>query len=502
MPEAQPQKVFRSQDVSRDPGVYVFRNRLGEVIYVGKARNLRSRMRAYFMPSAAQKSDPRRRALINSIASYETFIVASEAEALLLESRFIKEYNPRYNILLRDDKRYPLICLDQTVPYPRLELARIRRDDQRTYFGPFPQATSLRETLRFLELHYHLRSCDCPDPNLEHSKHCMEHIIRACSSPCRLQISPEDYCRQIAQVVAVLQGGEEARTLMRELDASMREAAANLNFEEAARLRDVIGNLKVITEPTRKFINQTIVSRQARSNPEGVAALQAALTLCHPPLYLECFDMSNISGVLAVGSMVCFRNGKPSTGEYRRFRIRTAEAHDDTAFMREVLHRRYTRLQRDQLPFPNLIVLDGGPGQLQTGMQVMAELGIHQQPMIGLAKQHELLIIPGSGLPLALPRDNPGLKLLQAIRDEAHRFANAYHRQLRNRRLTDSLLDDIPGIGKKRKMQLLQTFGSVRHICGKSADELAAGLPGLGHATAEKILEFLKRHSPRPSAPE
>ena len=204
--------------------------------------------------------------------------------------------------------------------------------------------------------------------------------------------------------------------------------------------------------------------------------------------------MFNISGSLSVGSMVCFRNGRPSTSEYRRYRIRSTEAADDTAFMREVLTRRYSRLRREKLPLPDLVVLDGGAGQLHVGMEVFQEIGMPSVPLLGLAKQHELLFLPGEKEPLALPFENPGLKMLQALRDEAHRFANAFHRELRNKRVSNSLLADIPGIGATRQQKLLKTFGSVRNMATKTPQELADALPGLGLKTAEKIITYLQSH--------
>ncbi|MDD3694721.1 MAG: excinuclease ABC subunit UvrC [Lentisphaeria bacterium] len=486
--------IFHSQDVSRSPGVYVFRNKGGEVIYVGKAKNLRNRMRSYFAASTLQKSDARRRALINSICSYQTFEVASENEALLLEARFIKQYHPRYNVDWRDDKRYLHICLDLSQQFPRFEFARLRRDDGKLYFGPFPQSRALREIVRMLEIRYHLRSCQVAEPNLETKRHCLEHIIRDCSAPCSGEISVEDYRRQLELAMQVLKGESAAAELAKEIQAQMQAAAAKLDFEEAARLRDMLENIKTVLEPGRRFVNQTISSRSSLDNREGVESLREALDMQKPPLHIECFDMSNISGVLAVGSMVSFRNGRPATGEYRRYRIRDSKATDDTAFMREVLKRRYSRVLRENLKLPDLVVLDGGAGQLGAALQVFSELNMPPTPLIGLAEKQEQIYLPGINQPLSLSLQNPGLKLLQALRDEAHRFANAYHRELRNKKISNSVLADIPGIGPKRQQALLQHFGSVKRISQKSAAELAAEMPGLGLKTAARILEYLQKH--------
>lgn len=490
------QTVFRSQDVSRNPGVYVFRNNLGEVIYVGKARNLRNRMRSYFMPSTAMRSDPRRRALIHSIASYETFEVASETEAFLLEAQFIKQYNPRYNVEMRDDKRYLVVCVDLSVNYPRFEFCRLKRDDQRLYFGPYPQAYALRDTIRFLEVRFGLRSCSVAEPDEECRKHCLEHVLRDCSSPCIGAISCEEYRERLNKALEILKGEEPARQLIVELNEKMLECSRNMQFEEAAHYRDILDHLKLVVEPARRFANQTMATRHQRTHADlaAVQALQEALSLAAPPQYVECFDMSHISGSLAVGSMVCFRNGRPSSSDYRRFRIKNQEAADDTAFMREVLARRYGRLQRENLPMPDLIVLDGGASQVAVGQEVLASLDLLQIPMIGLAKRDELVVLPGGATPIALPFGHPGLKMLQAIRDEAHRFANGYHRELRNKRISNSILDDIPGIGETRKTALLKHFGSVQAIRDKTPKELAAGIPELGIKTATAILDYLSNH--------
>lgn len=486
------QPIFRSQDVPRSPGVYVYRNKAGEVIYVGKARNLRRRMSSYFRPSGENKADPKRRALIHSIASYEIFQVATEAEALLLETQFIKQYAPRYNILMRDDKRFLHIKVDMAERFPRLQLARIRRDDGCVYIGPFPQTQDLRETVRFLAVRFGLRTCQTPEPDMDTRKHCLEHVIRFCLCPCSGNVTPETYAEHVSQVLALFRG-EGAPALISELSLKMKECADKLDFEQAASLRDVITSLKSVLEPARRFVNQTMLTRSLASNPEGMQALQDILALETLPRHMECFDMSNISGSLAVGSMVFFKDGKPDTSQYRRFKIRSDTATDDTAFMAEVLERRYSRLLRENAPLPDLIVLDGGETQLAAATRVFAAINMPPVPYIGLAKQLELIVLPGPDEPILLPRDNPGLKLLQAIRDEAHRFANGFHRELRNRRIFDSILDDIPGIGKTRRTQLLKVFGSVRELARHSPREIADKVPGIGIDFATKIIDFLNQ---------
>jgi len=291
-----------------------------------------------------------------------------------------------------------------------------------------------------------------------------------------------------------------AREVLRELDEKMREASSRLDFEDAARWRDMMGHIRTVLEPTRRFINQTIARRTSPEvNSAGMEALREALGLDVLPRYMECFDMSNISGTLAVGSMVLFRDGRPSTSEYRRYRIRTPEATDDTAFMREVLTRRYGRLLREGLPLPDLVVLDDGAPQVGCAIGVWEELGL-EIPFIGLAKQYELVVIPHRPEPLELPRDNPGLRLLQAIRDEAHRWANGYNRQLRITRIKESVLGEIPGVGERRQAAILKACGSVKRILELTPSQLAAKVPGLGPVLAKSVIETLKQHAapPRP----
>ncbi|MBQ6474253.1 MAG: excinuclease ABC subunit UvrC [Victivallales bacterium] len=483
--------MFRAQDVPKSPGVYVYRNQAGVVIYVGKARNLRNRMSQYFRASSENRSDPRRRALIHSIASYEIFPVETEAEALLLETNFIKQYEPRYNVLMRDDKRFMHIVVDMTEEFPRLQLARIRRDDRRIYIGPFPQAYALRETVQFLNRHYALRTCQVANPDAETHRHCLEETIRGCLCPCLGKVTREKYAERIQAALGLFKG-EGAPALLHELDRQMRACSAHLEFEEAARLRDIIGNLKSVLEPARRFVNQTMITRGSLSNPLGMLSLKEALDLQFLPRHIECFDMANIAGTLAVGSMVYFRDGRPDTSQYRRFKIRSETARDDTAFMEEVLTRRYTRVLAEKQELPDLIVLDGGLGQVHTAGRVFASLGL-TVPYCGLAKQMETIVVP-EGEPILLPRSHPGLRLLQAIRDEAHRWANGYNRLLRNKRIYDSILDDIPGIGAVRKVQLLKAFGSVRNLAKKTPEEIRLGVPGIGAEMARQLHDYLQSH--------
>ena len=479
---------FAPQETPNQPGVYIFRNAAGEVIYVGKARSLRKRLSSYFQPSRQLQADPKLRALIHSIAAYEIIEVASEAEALLLESRLIKQYAPRYNVELRDDKRFLHVCVDPNEPYPRLTLVRLRKDDKRLYFGPFPRAGVLRQTVDFLSRRFGLRTCAVRDPGPESRRHCLDHVIRDCLCPCSSAVTPESYRQHLEAALDVLRGAGAGVT--QELKERMAKAAAARRYEDAAQMRDMIENLDSICAPTRRFLRATIEERGRRQD-DAVKALQEALGLPVPPLVIEGFDLSNIGGRLAVGSLVCFRAGRASTADYRHYRIRSEAATDDTAMMREVVTRRYARLQREGLPLPDLIVVDGGRGQLHAAMMALEQVGVAPRPLLGLAKRREEIFLPGRPDSLILPEHHPGLRLLQALRDEAHRFAISYHRVLRQRRLADSVLLEVEGVGRERCAQLLRALGSVRRLRRCSAEEIAAAVPGLGLVLARRIQAHL-----------
>jgi excinuclease ABC subunit C len=479
---------FSSQEVPAQPGVYVFRNSAGDVIYVGKAKSLRKRLSSYFQPSRQRTSDIKLRALIKSIAYYEVFPVRTEAEALLLESRLIKQYTPRYNVELRDDKRFLLIAVDLNELYPRLVLTRLKRDDNRLYFGPFPRAGALRQTVTWLSRHFGLRTCRHRRPDADSHQHCLKPAVRACSRPCVGAVTAEEYAGRLQRALAVLSGRTAA--LEQELEAEMRSLAERRRYEDAARTRDILENLRYVCQAgkMRRF-------ERARLNAppplEGISALQQALGMQVKPEVIECFDISNIGGQMAVASMVCFRHGRPATKDYRRFRIRTVTGADDFAMMAEVIRRRYCRVRDEGRPFPDLVVVDGGPGQLSAAINSLAREGLPALAVLGLAKKHEEIYLPGRREPVKLSRANPGLKVLQAIRDEAHRFALDYHRKLRKRRIANSVLADIEGIGPVRRDQLLRRFGSVKRLRAATPAEITAAIPGIGPKLARHIHDCL-----------
>ncbi|MFA6714540.1 MAG: excinuclease ABC subunit UvrC [Victivallaceae bacterium] len=485
-PEA---KKFHPGDVPAKPGVYVYRDRFGTVIYVGKAASLRRRMSQYFQPSRLNRADPRLRSLLNSIYDWDFFVVKNEDEALLLESRLIKQYAPQYNVLMRDDKRFLLVKINLKDDFPRLDLARVRKDDGCKYFGPFPKTSVLRATVEFLSAHFGLRSCRVDSPDENARKHCLKRIVKDCLEPCGGKVTKEEYHRHVDRMLEILNGN--VSPLTQELENGMRAAAEKKQFEKAARLRDVISNIQTVFGDRKRSFRYA--SLPASPGREAVESLGKILNMSSPPLLIECFDISNIFGTLAVASMVCFENGSPARDKYRRFKIREVDQIDDFAMMREAVKRHYSRKIRERLPLPDLLLVDGGKGQLSAARAAITEIACPPLNVIGLAKRNEEIFLPERDAPLVLDRHLPALRLLQAIRDEAHRFAIGYHRKLRAQRLQESLLDEIPGIGTARKRLLLQYFGSVRRLRRANAEEIMNKIPGMGRTFAERIVEFIRK---------
>jgi excinuclease ABC subunit C len=481
---------YRTTDIPNKPGVYVFRDRMRTVIYVGKAKSLRKRLSSYFQPSRKRSADPKLRSLINSIAWYELHPVRTENEAMLLESRLIKQYSPRYNVLLRDDKRFLLIRIDLNEPFPRLTLARLRKDDSCRYFGPFPHAGALRSTVDYLTRFFGLRACRPRVPDESDFKHCVNHIVRYCKAPCVGRIDRDAYHAQVAELIAVIEG--KTSEVVAALNADMAKCVEKQRFEKAAEYRDMIDNIQTVFGDRNRTFRQTTLTSE-KPGEEAVKGLQVVLDLEEPPTVIECFDNSNLFGSSAVSSMVCFIDGAPAKKEYRHYRVREVEGIDDFATMKEVVNRRYSRLLKESRRLPGLVVIDGGLGQLHASYEVLEELDLAGLPIIGLAKREEAIYTIFSNEPILLERHDPALKLVQALRDEAHRFAITFHRDLRRKRILDSLLDEIPGVGKKRRNQLLKAFGSVRTLRKHDAAEIIKRVPGVGQALAESIVEHLRR---------
>jgi len=480
-----PDRIRTKLDTLPDaPGVYIMRDRSGRVIYVGKAASLRRRVSSYFRAGTHRRADPKLRGLVHSIADFETIGARDEAEAILLEGRLIKDYRPRFNVEFRDDKRFLLLRANRAAPLPRFDACRLQKDDGADYFGPYASSASARAALDFLDRRFGLRRCRPARPGPEDHRHCHNDILRFCSAPCMGAISEAAYRARVDEACAFLRG--ERMDVLRELRAEMEREAAALHFEKAAALRD---SLRLLEAAVRQRVRvEPPAALRAEDARAGLRALQETLALPAPPRVIEAYDISHISGTLAVGSLVCAVDGLPDRRRYRRFRIRAVNRSDDPAMMEEMLRRRFMRAEADDWRPPDLVLVDGGLTQLRAARRALCETGLGALPAIGLAKRFEEVYAGPDGAEriVRLPEDSPALKVLTRLRDEAHRFALAYHLKLRARRIRESALDDIEGIGPKRKEQLLRHFGSVQRLRRASAEEIAA-VPGVGSALAAQI---------------
>ncbi len=552
-----PDFKVKLRDVPHKPGVYLMRDRFHRVIYVGKARDLRKRVSQYFTPSRTMRADLKTRALLDAIWDFEWHLAGSEPEALLLEGRLIKEYRPRYNISFRDDKRFLMVKVDMADEWPRFRLSRFKKDDNARYFGPYAHAGALRQTLTFMRKKFGVLTFGRGTPTERELKSSTYQV------PMKLaDITAEQYRVRIELGCEFLAG--QSKELLQSLEDEMKKAAAALDFERAAELRNMLDDLRKTTKPMARYTRDQrhrLGTTRGTDPAADIAALAEELDLGAPPRRMECFDISNISTTHIVASMVCFLDGRPANAEYRRYRIKTVEGQDDFASMAEVVRRRYARVVREageeienwkmknenlpgatharvdasgefsqELPpdqlarldaanprfavsngphgatdfspslgsqfsiptprLPDLIIVDGGKGQLSSACRELQRLGLHDLPIIGLAKEFEEIHRPDRAKPLRLSHDSGALQVLQRIRDEAHRFANGYHQLLMKRRIAESILDDCPGVSQHRKQILLQHFGSVTRLRRATVDEIAA-TEGIGRKLAEQVAAFL-----------
>ncbi len=605
----------RRRELPDEPGVYLFRDSRGKVIYVGKAKSIRKRVASHFSNPSTRAG----REILEMIDQIESLVVHTESEALLVEQNFIKQYKPRLNIRLRDDKSYPYIAISLDEEYPRVYFTRERHRRDRAYFGPYSNAKRVRSTLEVLGKVFLFRSCDGPQPGRRSGSPCLDYYIKRCGAPCVGYVSKEEYRKAIDGVIDFLSG--RYKEIERSLDYEMRLASAEQRFEDAARERNRLRAIRSLLERQRvahdgagsfdaiavavsegeanaqvfqvrdgvlsdrqsfyldnaadagigdvaeAFVLQYYASamsvppllvvqrefgdndalaealsarrggsveiraaergdkrrilelaernarlaldqeklrseRRRQQRVEALDGLQQALGLDTIPLRIECFDISTLMGTNTVASMVVFEGGAPKKSDYRRFKVFTVgdgarenghEGPDDFAAMEEVLGRRFARWeqQRDFSPhdkdydpsfaaLPNVVVIDGGKGQLSAGLRALQGFRDRGVTVISLAKRIEEVFIPGRDAPLALAHDTPELQLLQRVRDEAHRFAITHHRIRRDRAMTASVLDDLPGVGPARKRALLAHFGSPDAILAASREELESvpGVPG------------------------
>ena len=585
-----PNLKAKLENLPDNPGVYQFLNDKGKVIYVGKAINLKNRVRSYFHSSV---NSAKTLALINKISDYQLILTDNEIEALVLENNLIKELKPRYNVNLKDDKSYPFIKVTNE-PYPRIYHTRRVIKDGSKYFGPYTDVKNMKSSLRMINQIFKIRSCrlDITQINIEKKrfKVCLDYHIKKCDGPCEGLISQKDYNEMVSEVVKLLKG--KIDDLITDLNFKMKNAVAELNFERAADQRDKIAHLqsisskqkivsddifdrdviaiafekkdcacsvfnirggklvskkqlrmvseegadlsdlysaairfyytefteipdeiileikpvdailvndwlnlmgnkkirfiipqkgstfslmKMCTENARLQLKEIQLQKMKKEGylPHSIASLQRDLRLNILPRKIECFDISNLQGTDSVASLVVFYDGKPKKSLYRKFIIKDVEGPDDFSSMQEVIRRRYSRLINDKENLPDLIMVDGGKGQLSSAVKILEDLGIHKYNVIGLAKRLEEVFLPRQSEPVSIPKTSSGIKLLQQIRDEAHRFAVTFHRKRRSKRTITSELTEIKGIGKLTAQKLLGIFGSVNEIRKSSTTSLS-----------------------------
>jgi excinuclease ABC subunit C len=588
------------------PGIYLFKDKEGKVIYVGKAANLNSRVRSYFGAPSSLSAKVQR--LVSKIQDFEFIVTNSEQEALILECNMIKKYTPRYNVHLKDNKTFPYLKININDDWPGVYITRRVQKDGAKYFGPFASPGSVRKTLRLIDKIFPFRSCSKHIEGKD-KRPCLDYYIHRCLGPCIGAVEKQEYHDVINQVILFLQGKQEL--ILRELKAKMKAAALQLHFERAALLRDQINAIEAVIEGQRiaiklqgekdviglaqnkeqayvelfsirnskligqdyfimegvqgeppgqimtsfvkqyyasaSYIPPLILLQHPVDEPEvlsewleqqrggrvelqvpqrgakkklvdtaaenaaqglelsqakemkteiitsGLRELKQKLRLPKMPRRIECYDVSNIQGALAVGSMVVLEKGRPKPAHYRRFRIKTVAGADDYAMIQETLRRRFKRVLTGEGAWaitPDLVLIDGGKGQLNAALELRRELGLGSIPMASLAKENEEVFLPDAPQPVYIAKDSPALHILQRARDEAHRFAISYHRRLRHKEAIASTLDNIPGIGPRRKKALLKKFGSIEAIKEASPEDLSQ-TEGITSALAQKVKEYL-----------
>ncbi len=466
------------------PGVYLMKDPAGLVVYVGKAKDLKKRLASYFIPR--QRMTPKVAAMMDTVADLEWHEVRSETEALLLEGKLIKRWRPRWNILFRDDKQFPQIRVDLADPIPRFRIVRARNSDSARYFGPFPHQQAVRRTINEMRKKFGILLVDANPAPLPDGRWRLYGDVRSQIQKFPNEVTGEEYGERVTAACAFLEG--KAGEWAEQTETDMRAAAAARDYEKAAELRDLLDALRRTTEKSRRFLRENPLPRRDESG--ALDALAAALGLARPPATAECFDISHISGTLAVASMVRFVDGQADKTGYRRFKIKSFEGNDDFRSMEEVVGRRYSRLAEEGRAFPELVIIDGGLGQVGAALSAFRKAGLTPPPLIGLAKREETIVFP-EGRELKLPRHDVGLALLMRIRDEAHRFANDFNADLRSRKLKESLLDEMPGLGPKRKEALLAHFGSIQKLRQATVEELAQ-VAGVSDKLAAEIAKFLE----------
>lgn len=467
------------------PGVYLMRDENGEIIYVGKAKSLRKRVSSYFRHTHAS---PRLNKLVDTIRDISTMRTESEIEALILENRLIKLYQPFFNVDLKMNERYAYIKITAE-KHPRIIVTRVKMDDGAVYIGPYVRVSEVRALLRLVERYLPLRSCGGAEAKPQNGRPCMKYSLGRCLAPCCGLCTENEYRDRVADVALLLQG--HGAELVERLRKRMDKAARELKFEEAAHLRDTI---RAIWRVSRQQNTIPEIPSGKDNFWEVLNSMQRTFHLPVLPWRIDGFDISHSAGNFTVGVAVVFEQGYPNPSLYRKFNIRTVEGIDDFRSMKETLTRRYKRCLEGQEPLPQLILIDGGPVQLEFAMQALDDLGIHNIPIISLAKEFEEVYMPNQKEPVRLDHTDPVLRLLQHVRDESHRFAITSHRTRRGKSFTRSKIEEVPGIGRAKAAMLITKFGSVRAIKDLPPEELAAA-PGIGPALAKRILAKLNEEN-------
>jgi excinuclease ABC subunit C len=465
------------------PGVYQMLGEKGEVLYVGKARHLKKRIASYF---SSKQKDIKTKALLSHIKDISVTVTATENEALLLECRLIKKYKPHYNVLFRDDKSYPYILITEERPYPCIKFYRGEKEPKGKYFGPYPNIIAVREAIHLVQKIFGLRvSNDHYSPN--RTRPCLKYQIGLCSGSCAGLISEKEYRISVQNAILFLQG--KKKRVLSQLNRQMQEASRALNYEMAAKIRDQIARFQMIQEQSDASVTH---------KPDYFIVLEPLLStwgLNKPIKKIECFDISHSMGEATVGSCVVFNPEGAVKRDYRRFNIKNVTPGNDVAAIHQAVFRRYQRLQTELSPLPDLVLIDGGLGQLAAAQKALNELNIHEIILIGVAKgagrKPGLETLHFINKPaINLPMDSPALLLIQRIRDEAHRFAITSHRKQRAKKRFTSSLEKIPGIGKKRRRELLTHFGGIQAINRASLKELCE-VTGISESLAKQIFEAL-----------
>lgn len=468
------------------PGVYLMRDEGGSVIYIGKAKSLKKRVSSYFRHDSF--ASPRLRKLVQSIDDISIIRTESEVEALILEAKLIRKYNPFFNVELKMSDRYPYIKITSE-PFPRIMVTRQRGKDDGLYFGPYVSAGDVRSLLRLIERDFPLRICAREIDSSatgNTSRPCLHYSLGRCLGPCGGLVSPSEYRERVDDVILLLQG--QSAEVVERLRKRMDRAAQSLAFEEAARFRDTI---RAIWRITRQRVSSPLREDFDGDMWQCLNRLQDILKLPVIPWRIDGFDISHMSGKETYGVAVVFEQGAPNRSLYRRFKIKTVKGIDDFRSLEETVTRRYTQSLKGNEPLPQLVLIDGGPVQLDFAMKALSSLGLAELPVVSLAKQEELIYHDPIKAPVRLEFSDSALRLLQRVRDESHRFAIESHRASRSAGLRRSILEEISGIGKHRAAQLLGRFGSTRNVARLTVEELSA-VPGIGPVIAELILKTLK----------